>query len=69
MRWPRSRKKRVALFVLLALLLMGLFRISPSYTYIRITGDGTEVEVERMGFGPQRTVIKKGDMRAESVNW
>ena len=69
MRWPRS-KKRVALLVLGALALMWLLRLNPSYHYSRITrGDGSEVEVERFGFGTQRTVVEQDDARIEVFNW
>jgi hypothetical protein len=69
MSWPRSGRKRAALFVLLVLVLLGLLRLGPSYTYARISTDEGEVEVERWGVGPHNVIIEKKDVRVESSGW
>ena len=69
MSWIRSKKKRIVLLVVLVLMLMGLFRLNPTYHYSRITRDGKEIEIESFRFGPQHHVVEDGDTRAESWAW
>ena len=61
--------KIVFLAVLLLLVVMGLARISPGYTYVRVSDGEKSVEVENFGFGRQKSSVQTPGVKAESSSW
>jgi hypothetical protein len=62
-------KRRAVLGLVLVLIVLGLTRLAPTYTYVRVSGPDGEVEVEQFRFGPQQTTVKQGDSRVKASAW
>jgi hypothetical protein len=66
----RKLSRRTILITLIAIFSgLGVARIAPSYTHVRITSGDREVAVEQFRFGPQQTRIQTADVQVESSAW
>jgi hypothetical protein len=61
----KPTRNRVVLIVLAMIAVAALAGLSPSYTYVSVTGP-EGVKVEKAGFGPQRVRVNTEGVSVES---